>query len=142
MSTKLIVTNGSALDAKYGDRAAEVWQAVDALIAADANRGITTSLVKLDDSTGPAGQDAVTATGDAAQAVAAANAVAAHEPDYMTLLGGPDVIPHCPLANLVRDDADTVVPSDLPYACNAALSSTIADFLAPTRCVTRLPDVP
>jgi hypothetical protein len=46
---KVVVTNAAALAAKYGDRAKEVIAAVDALVAADAERGIRATLVALDD---------------------------------------------------------------------------------------------
>ncbi len=38
-------------------------------------------------------------------------------------------------------DSDRRIDSDLPYACDARYSTTINDFLGPTRVVGRLPDV-
>ncbi len=143
MVKKAILVDAQALDRKYGARAQDVWEAVDDLVAADSNRGIQTQLVKLDDAAGPAGS-AVIATGANWTAVkGAVDAVAqVLNPDYLMLLGGPDLFPHCRLDNPTRDDEDPFVPSDLPYACDAPASSTAADFRAPTRVVARLPDIP
>ncbi len=66
------------------------------------------------------------------------------EPDYLMLLGSIDVIPHQDLANPVYADDKEDDPkawSDLPYACDAAYSRDIADFVGPTRVVARLPDL-
>ena len=143
MATKVIVTHSGALAAKYGDRAADVQRAIDDLIAADAGRDVQTQLVALDDSAGAAGSSAVTDAADADQAKGAVDAVAkALSPDYLMLLGGPDVVPHCPLDNPAQGDDDATVPSDLPFACDAPASKAPQDFLAPTRVVARLPDVP
>jgi hypothetical protein len=63
------------------------------------------------------------------------------------ILGSVDVVPHQDLANPVFDpkhpsfDEDKIVPSDLPYACEAPGSSAIEDFIAPSRVVGRLPDI-
>jgi hypothetical protein len=140
---KVIVTNGPALEAKYGQRTSEIWDAVNALIAADGQRGIDTQLVKLDDASGPAGGSAVTAVDDGGQTKRAVDTVVAElSPDYLMLLGGPDVVAHCTLENAMGDDDGPTLLSDLPYACEAPASSTVSDFLAPTRVVSRLPDVP
>src|SRR4051812_22695175 len=134
MPTKLVLTNGAALDAKDGGRAGEVWHALDRLIAADAARGLQTTLVRLD-------QHGVDDPADARQAKAAIDLQLMAPPDYALLLGGPDVIPHVVLTNPTDDD-DPSVPSDLPYACDAPMGTDARDFLAPTRVLTRLPDIP
>src|SRR5262249_35919000 len=64
--------------------------------------------------------------------------------DYLMILGSVDVIPHVPLTNPVYspgDDDDKKVPSDLPYACEAAYSTDPGRYTGPTRVVGRLPDV-
>jgi hypothetical protein len=48
MPTKIIVTHQGALKKKYGARFTAIRKAVNQLIAADARRGITTTLVALD----------------------------------------------------------------------------------------------
>jgi Peptidase family C25 len=143
MAKKAIFVDGQALEAKYGDRAADVWVAVDRLIEADANRGIQTQLIKLDDPSGPAGGMASGAGwAEVKGEIDAILAASGHDPDYMMLLGGPDLLPHCELDNPSPGDGDAKVPSDLPYASATAASTTAADFIAPTRVVSRLPDVP
>jgi hypothetical protein len=143
MATKVIFVDGQALETKYGPRAADVWAAVDRLIAADANRGIQTELIKLDDPSGPAGGLATGAGWvEVKGAIDAILAAGGRDPDYTMLLGGPDLLPHCELDNPAPGDGDAKVPSDLPYACTAAASTSAADFIAPTRVVSRLPDVP
>jgi len=69
-----------------------------------------------------------------------------YTPDYLVLLGAPDVVPHQDLANPlyaggIEGDDDEFVPSDLPYACAAPYSTEIVDFRAPDRVVSRLPDI-
>lgn len=143
MATKAILVDAQALDAKYGERAEDIWRAIDDLIAADRDHGVESELVKLDDPSGPAGTAAIAPGADWRAAKGAVDAVAqASTPDYLMLLGGPDLLPHCQLDNPTSDDEDPVVPSDLPYACDAPASTEAADFTAPTRVVSRLPDVP
>ena len=145
MPTKILVTNRSALSTKYGTYGwSRIDQAVKGLVAADAARGITTTLIALDD----AGLGAALArTGDARSFKVAIDHVAEREPkpDYLVLLGGPDVVPHQLLQNPVAGDdvdVDKNVPSDLPYACTAGPGETVDAFIGPTRAVGRLPDLP
>lgn len=145
MATKVILVNGGALDQKYGDSSGEVWKAIDALIAADAKRGVKTELVKLDDSSGRAGSAAIShgaAWTEVRTAVNMVDGSYSWPRDYVLLLGGPDLLPHCELDNPTPDDGDPTVPSDLPYACTNRGGGAISDYLGPTRVVSRLPDVP
>jgi DNA-binding protein H-NS len=41
-----------------------------------------------------------------------------------------------------NDDDDTHIPSDLPYACEAAYSTNVNNFTGPARVVARIPDIP
>src|SRR6187551_3733950 len=120
---KVIVTNTSALKAKYGDKYARVKTAIDKLIAADKARGLTTRLIAIDveaDMKRLRGQPVV-AIADQQGAKAAVDAIyKRHQPDYILLLGAPD---------------------DVPYACDAAWSRRPQDFVGPTRVVGRLPDL-
>jgi hypothetical protein len=144
MATKLVVSNRQPLLAKYGASIAAVDQALASLTAADAARGITTEVVYLDDPAlmNPLGAPPVTQALDPRQSKAAIDgAWTARTPDYLLILGAPDVVPHQPLDNPVPGDEDPDVPSDLPYASSAAFSTAIKDFLGPTRVVGRLPDV-
>lgn len=148
MDDKLIVTNRSALIAKYKSAGlAKVKAAIDAMIAADATRGIKSRLVYLDNATAMKKYKgkAVTDAGDVRQVKAAIDAIfKAGDPEYLMILGAPDVVPHGDMTNPVfdpPDDDDEVAWGDLPYACDAPYARDIAKFKGPTRVVGRLPDL-
>jgi hypothetical protein len=144
---KVIVTNVAALKAKYLNRYHLVSNAVQRLVAADHAHGLTTRVVALDD--GPTlrrmGSAPVSDPGDAAATKRAIDAVWRDaRPDYLLILGAPDIVTHQNLLNPVYapgDDDDRYAPSDLPYACDEPYSQKIADFRGPTRVVGRLPDL-
>ncbi len=144
---KLIVTNIGALRGKHGrTQTRKILKALDALIRADAKRGVTTKLVAIDRKTDMKGiGNAVTKTTDRRQVKRAIDELAAHlQPHYIMLLGAPDVVPHQSLKNPLFDppnDTDRRVETDLPYACDHKYSTEIRDFCGPTRVVGRLPDV-
>jgi hypothetical protein len=145
---KVIVTNVSALKSKYADKYALVKAAIDRLVQADAGRSLRTMLIAIDspsDMTRVSGHP-VSGARDEKGAKQAIDAVYTHyEPDYLLLLGAPDVIPHVHLTNPMSgtsdDDGDPDVPSDVPYACDAPWSRRPQAFVGPTRVVGRLPDV-
>jgi hypothetical protein len=142
-SKKIIVTHRSALRAKYKRGWSRITQALEALAAADAGRGLETEVVFLDDRPGMKRFDAAAVTDplDPRQAKQAIDAVArATRAAYLMILGAPDVVPLQPLRN-PTDDEDRDVPSDLPYACEARYSRDVEKFLAPTRVVGRLPGI-
>jgi len=151
MADKLLVTNNSALTAKYGAGGLQSIQAAIAkLIAADQGRGLQTLSVAVDDPGTMQGVNGspVTNANDPQQNKAAVDALFnTYTPQYLVLLGAVDVIPHQDLQNPAynparpNDDPDQIVPSDLPYACAAPYSQDAADFIAPARVVSRLPDV-
>lgn len=144
MDDKVIVTNRKAMLAKYGARGAgAVVKALRALMAADKKRGIRSRVVFIDDA--PTMRTlkgkAVTNVADCRQAKAAVDAVfRALDPDYLMILGAPDVVPHQDLKNLAGDD-DEVAWGDLPYACEAPYSRNAETFIGPTRVVGRMPDL-
>jgi hypothetical protein len=148
MDDKIIVSNKSALTAKYGAAGvARIKAAVNALIAADKARGILTRLVYLDDAAAMKscrGKPVLTAT-DPRQNKDAIDAIfRSKTPQYLTILGAIDVVPHQDLTNPLydpKDDSDRVAFGDLPYACDAPYSRDIASFKGPTRVVGRLPDL-
>lgn len=143
-TTKIVATHEGTLRKKYK---AAGWLKIDAalkrLITADAARGIATSVVALD-TLAPA--KAVAGRPKTFKAAIDQAFLAHNRPDYVLILGGPDVVPHQPLKNPVFDprgeDRDKTVPSDLPYACDAPYGTAIEDFLGPSRVVGRLPDLP
>ena len=144
---KIIVTNVGALRAKYLNRYHRVWSALLALRKADADRGITTRIVSLDDAQTLRGFGGapVSDPDSARETKAAIDAVwQACRPDYLMILGAPDIVCHQNLTNPLYapgDDDDQYAPSDLPYACDTPYSQAIADFRGPTRVVGRLPDL-
>jgi hypothetical protein len=148
MDDKIIVTNLSRLKAKYGASGVTgIKAAVGKLIAADKKRGLDTRLVSLDDA--PAmkklASPPVTRPADPRQNKQAIDGVCKKlSPDYLVILGAPDVIPHQDLRNPVfdpPDDPDEFAFSDLPYACEAGYSRSPENFTGPTRVVGRLPDL-
>jgi hypothetical protein len=143
MRTKFIVTNVTRLKAKYGTKYAKVEKAVEQLIAADAARGITTTVWDVSSTAQmkEAGGKKVTSSKDARQNKDAVDAIFTHgQPDYLMLLGSIDVIPHQDLKNPMKDEDDTAW-GDLPYACDHRYSRSVRDFIAPTRVVGRVPDI-
>jgi hypothetical protein len=151
MVDKILVSNDDALISKYGaDGLQGVQAAIARLVAADQARGLQTTYVAVNDPAhmNAAGGVAVTSAADAQQNKNAVDALYAfHKPQYMVILGSPDVIPHQDLINPAYNpdptngDPDQTVPSDLPYACDAPYSQNVADFVGPGRVVSRLPDV-
>ena len=145
---KIILTNQTALTAKYGVSGMRaIRAAINRLIEADANRGLTTRLIALDDAAMMRRFSArpVTNAGSARQNKEAVDALyAALAPDYILLLGSVDVIPQQPLKNPVYDphgeDTDHRAAGDLPYACETGYSNEVTRFLGPTRVLGRLPD--
>ncbi len=142
MPTKVLVTHREAIQQKYRANWAELDIAIQKLIAADALRGITTTLVYLDDQSLGAAR-AVRADARSFKSAIDYVATRAPKPDYIAILGGPDIVPHQLLKNpVVQDDRDRDVPSDLPYASDAPWGEDVESFVAPARVVGRIPDQP
>lgn len=144
MSKKVIVSNKSALEALYVDKITLVTAALNKLIASDKKKGIETRVVYLDDvkAMKELNVSPVTDPGNGKQNKKAIDGVYENlKPDYLVLLGAPDIIPHQSLTNPVNGDEDPDVPSDLPYASESAYSKTIRRFINPTRVVGRIPGV-
>lgn len=150
MTDKVIVTNLSALKAKYGaSGVGTIKKAVAGLVAADKKRGLQTSLVALDDAAAMKKLRAapVTNPASAAQNKKAVDGVYdALAPDFLLILGAVDVVPHQDLRNPLwtgdpADDPDQFAYGDLPYACEAAYSRDVQKFVGPSRIVGRLPDL-
>lgn len=146
LTTKLIITNKTALQKKYGDQHQALLDDLKALQAADAGRQLSTQLIFLDDATQmQACQSApVTDVTDEAQHKKAIDDLYRfYSPGYIMLVGAQDIVPFQRLKNLLKDnDPDSLIPSDLPYACDAPYDTDPGKFIAPTRVIGRLPDVP
>lgn len=148
MSKKIIVTNGSELVRKYTAAGFKtIKDELKKLIAINQkSRELNVSVIYLDDpqSMKPYGS-AVTQGASAKQNKAAIDSIFAKElPDYLMILGAPDVVPYQDLTNPVYDpasDVDTMALGDLPYASDKPYSRDISDFVGPTRVVGRLPDL-
>jgi hypothetical protein len=147
MDDKVIVTHRSTLTAKYGAKGlAKVRAALGALVAADKNRGVNARVVYLDDAATmkKLGAKPLDSATDCRAAKAAIDGVfKALKPDYLMILGAPDVVPHQDLANPAfgAGDDDRTAWGDLPYACDAGYDRDPAKFVGPTRVVGRLPDL-
>ena len=140
---KVIVTHRGRLAAKYGNAMRRIDDGVKALVAADAARGVNTRVIGLDDATVMKRFRAkpLADPKDEPGCKAAIDRIARTlRPDYLMILGSRDVVPHQTLRNTKRDD-DPSIPSDLPYACEAAYTRDPRAFVVPTRIVGRLPDL-
>lgn len=147
MSKKVIITNFAVLKNKYGSAGVtKIQNALKAVITADAGRGFETSVVDVANagamrkvtSKKVSNPSSPKQNKDAVDAIYHASA-----PEYLVLLGAPDVIPHIDLLNPVNgfSDPDKFASGDLPYACEASYSQNVQDFIGPTRAVGRIPDV-
>ena len=117
---KVIVTNLTALKAKYGLAGLQkVQAAVQELITSDQRRGLTTRLYLLNDATSMKQVNAVQVAkaADPKQNKDAIDAICrALMPDYLMILGAIDVVPHQDLENPMYspDDPDKFAFGDLP----------------------------
>lgn len=148
MVDKIVVTHRGALTKKYGSQGmARIRAAISNLVAADKGRGVTTRIVYLDDTAAikKFGAKAVDDATDVRGAKAAIDKVfTSQRPDYLMILGAPDVVPHQDLNNPAfspKGDDDEQAWGDLPYACDTPYSRDPAQFVGPTRVVGRLPDL-
>lgn len=143
---KIIVSNRGALVHKHGAAGfKKIQRALAALIKADAKRGLKTAVVFLDMAADMKTIGAPLAKpADRKQTKRAIDEVCRTlQPDYLMILGAPDVVAHQLLVNPIAAarDPDRHVESDLPYACDRPYDVEIRRFLGPTRVVGRLPDV-
>ena len=110
MDDKIIVSNRAALTTKYGGAGVtKIKASIADLIAADAKRGIKSRLVYLDDAAAMkrfSGR-AVTEHTNARQNKEAIDAIfKAASPEYLMILGAPDVVPHQDMSNPMFDPPD------------------------------------
>lgn len=147
LTTKLIITNKSALQAKYGDAHQQILDDINALLAYDASRHLDAHVIFLDDAAQMQSCQATAVTDindDAQHKKAIDDLYRFFSPGYLLLLGAQDIIPLQRLKNLLpaENDPDAAIPSDLPYACDTPYDTDPGKFIAPTRVVGRLPDIP
>lgn len=144
MIQKLIVTNRSVLKKKYGQAGwMAISKALTRLATADVLRGLTTHLECVDAPSKSVPKVRTASSAKQVKMTIDALYRAYGAPDYLMILGAPDVIPFQRLENPLAggDDTDSDLPSDLPYACEESYSKDIATFVGPTRVVGRLSDV-
>jgi hypothetical protein len=105
MSKKIIITNFVVLKSKYGSAGvAKIKSALKAVIAADAVRGFETSVVDVANTAAmrKVGAKKVSSASSPKQNKNAVDAIyRASAPEYLVLLGAPDVVPHIDLLNPV-----------------------------------------
>lgn len=140
---KFIISCRKNLEFKYGTKFKQVDQLLRKFIPADKKKNIDTRIVYIDDpaSAKKAGIKAVKHNTPKECKDAVDALFKAHIPVYIVLIGAGDVFPFQEIVNPAEDE-DTLVPSDLPYACDAAYSKSINSFTGPTRVVGRIPDIP
>lgn len=152
---KLLVTHLGALRRKYAaDGAAEVRDALDALVTADHERGLVSRVLLLDNTQSMKAVNAAkVADGDWVATLKAVDlATTRYQPAYIALVGATDVVPQSRVTNPIADgggDPDPYIPSDLPFACDLPDSWAgpqgdmldAADLLSVTRVVGRIPDL-
>jgi hypothetical protein len=145
---KLIVTNKSALKNKYDKDTSQVISILKSLVYADKQKGLNSILVFMDDAVQMKSLNVNVAVTSPINQRLNKNAIdllyQRCSPDYMMIFGATDIVPQIELLNPLyqpNDDTDKHVKSDLPYACDAAFSKDIGNFLSPTRVVGRLPDI-
>ena len=140
---KFIITSKKNLQFKYGRNFAQVQKLLMRLEKEDKKKGLQTSTIYIDDaaSTKKWGLKTITATTARECKRAVDELYKKNAPVYVMILGAQDVVPFQEIVN-PTDDADSVVPTDLPYACDAPYSRQIDPFVGPTRVVGRLPDIP
>ncbi|HEY5880747.1 MAG TPA: hypothetical protein VIU11_17685, partial [Nakamurella sp.] len=128
----VVIVNRSRLGQKYQGAAGLVAQALDALLDSYEAREIRGRIVDVSDGPTMAALGVPTVD-DVADERATKDAVDAafrqYLPDYLVLVGGPDVLTHQTLSNpLGNNGTDLGVPSDLPYASNAPYGEQISSF--------------
>ena len=141
---KLVVTNQSALRRLYGGRHGEVYRALRDLCIADRRRGLDTRVVRLDVKKDMARYRAprVARALDEPSVKRAIDSLwKSLRPQYLVIVGAPDIVPHQTLAKGIDTTDDKLIPSDLPYACDAPYSDDATEFVLPTRLVGRIPGI-
>src|SRR5215216_5615741 len=140
---KLIITHKGNLQWKYGKNFSKIVALTKKVQAVDKKIGLDTKVVFVDDATSArnAGVKKINVWSEQECKRIVDELYKKHVPAYIIILGAQDIIPFQEIENPAEDD-DIMVPSDLPYACDAPFSRKIENFTGPTRVVGRIPDVP
>lgn len=163
---KIIVTNRSAIENKYGRDAGKVIKLLDGIIDADKKREIGTSVIFVDktaDMKKVKGKAVKDHTNEEQNVTAVQNIFKSANPDYLLIFGSADIIPLIAIKNPVykefadEDDEDEdgdnteldpedgkYILSDLPYACDVPFTKGYKRYMSgkhAIRVVGRLPDI-
>lgn len=138
---KLIVSNKSKLQWKYGKNFSRVTGILKKMQIADKKRGLETRIAFVDDTASlkSSGVNKIKTDAEKEYKRVVDDLYKKYVPAYIVILGAPDIVPFQEIDNPAEDD-DTIVPSDLPYACDKPYSSNVNNFTGPTRVVGRIPD--
>ncbi|MGV3656710.1 MAG: hypothetical protein ACO1NX_02105, partial [Chitinophagaceae bacterium] len=140
---KYIITSKKNLQNKYGSKFSAIEKLLVQLQKEDKKKNFDTHILYIDDaaSARKAGVKPVKAITPRECKRIVDELYKKLTPVYLVLLGAQDVFPFQEIEN-PAPDADSVVPTDLPYACDAPYSRLIDNFVGPTRVVGRIPDIP
>lgn len=140
---KLIVSCKKNLQFKYGNKFSQVDQLLKKFKAADKKKKMDTMVVYIDDPASAKAAGIKASKHNSAKECkdAVDELFRKHIPVYIVLIGAGDIFPFQEIQNPAEDE-DNLIPSDLPYACDAAYSKNISSFTGPTRVVGRIPDIP
>ena len=139
---KLIVSNKSKLQWKYGKNFSKIMLLLKQMQAADKKKGLETKIAFVDDAASlkSSGVKKISVDSEKEYKRIVDDLYKKYVPAYIVILGAPDIVPFQEIQNPAEDE-DQQVPSDLPYACDTPYSTKIGNFTGPTRVVSRIPDI-
>jgi hypothetical protein len=139
---KLIVTNKSKLQWKYGKNFSKVTTLFKQMQAADKKKGLDTKIAYVDDATSlkSSGVKKIKVDSEQEYKRVVDDLYKKYVPAYIVIVGAPDIFPLQEIDNPAEDE-DRNVPSDLPYACDTPYSTKVENLTGPTRVVGRIPDI-
>ena len=139
---KLIVTNKSKLEWKYGKNFSKINSLLKQMQVADKKKGLDTRIAFVDDAASlkSAGVKKISTDSPKEYKRVVDDLYKKYIPAYIVILGAPDIFPFQEIDNPAEDE-DAYVDSDLPYACDTPFSNKIDNFTGPTRVVGRIPDI-
>jgi hypothetical protein len=140
-AVKLIVSNKSKLQWKYGKNFLAITSMLKKMQAADKKRGLDVKIVYVDDAASLKNSGVRKIKNDSLKEYKRVidDLYKKYVPVYIVILGAPDIVPFQEIDNPAEDD-DLNVPSDLPYACDSPYSTNVNNFTGPSRVVGRIPD--
>lgn len=140
---KLIISHKENLQWKYENNFSKIIALLKKMQSVDAKKGLDTKIIFADDvaSLKNSHVKKISSWSEEECKRIVDDLYNKYVPAYIVILGAQDIFPFQEIEN-PAEDIDTVVPSDLPYACDAPFSRKIENFTGPTRVVGRIPDIP